>query len=100
MVTPMPLPMNLPHPATEEDLLALPEEGRGFELIDGVIVEKETGFRHGLAQNRLVQRVAPYDRRRGAGDPPVGWWFIVEELVRFDAGQTFRPDVTGWRRER
>ena len=87
-------------PATEADLLALPEQGRGFELIDGALAEKPSGFRHSRAQLRLRQPLAPYDRRSGDGDRPGGWWFLAEQLVRFDAGHTLRPDVAGWRRER
>lgn len=88
-------------PATEADLLALPEQGRGFELLDGELVEKQGGFRHGRAQLRLGQSLAPYDRSSGEGDRPGGWWFAAEQLVRFAAvGKTLRPDLTGWRRER
>jgi Uma2 family endonuclease len=87
-------------PATEADLLALPEEGRGFELIDGVLIEKQGGFHHGRAQVRLGQRLTPYDRRSGGGGGPGGWWFLTEQLVGFGAGQTLRPDLAGWLRER
>jgi Uma2 family endonuclease len=86
--------------ATEADLLALPEQGRGFELVDGELVEKQSGFRHGRAQVRLGQRLAPYDRRAGGGDRPGGWWFLAEQLVSFAPGKTLRPDVSGWLRER
>jgi Uma2 family endonuclease len=88
-----------PQPATEADLLALPDQGRGYELIDGELMEKQAGFRHGRAQVRLGQRLLPYDRRSGGGDRPGGWWFLSEQLVRF-ADQTLRPDVAGWLRER
>jgi Uma2 family endonuclease len=87
-------------PATEADLLALPEQGRGYELIDGELTEKQAGFRHGRAQLRLGQRLLPYDRRSGGGDRPGGWWFLAEQLVTFAPGQTLRPDVAGWLRER
>jgi Uma2 family endonuclease len=87
-------------PATEADLLALPEQGRGYELLDGELVEKQSGFRHSRAHVRLGQRLAPYDRRAGGGDRPGGWWFLAEQLVRFGSGQTLRPDVAGWLRER
>jgi Uma2 family endonuclease len=87
-------------PATEADLLALPDEGRGWELIDGEIVEKRGGFRHGRAHFQLQGPLAPYSRRAGGGDRPGGWWFLIEQLVRFDAGQTLRPDVSGWLRDR
>ena len=97
----VPVALKSPQPATEADLLALPEEGRGHELLsDGVIVEKQAGFRHSFAQNRLVQRVSPYDRAAGGGDQPGGWRFLVEQLVRFESGQTLRPDLAGWHRER
>jgi Uma2 family endonuclease len=88
-------------PATEADLLALPEQGRGYELIDGELVQKQAGFRHSRAQFRLRQPLEPYDRRTGfGGDRPGGWWFLTEQLVRFASGQTLRPDVAGWLRER
>lgn len=87
-------------PATEADLLALPEQGRGYELIDGELVEKPSGFRHSRAQFRLRQPLEPYDRRSSGGDRPGGWWFLTEQLVRFASGQTPRPDVAGWLRER
>ncbi len=93
-------PMKLPGPATEADLLALPEEGRGYELIDGDLVEKQGGLRHGRAQLRLGQRLEPYDRPSGGGDLPGGWLFAAEQLVRFASGRTLRPDVAGWRLER
>ncbi len=87
-------------PATEADLLALPDEGHGYELLDGEIVEKQAGFDHGLAHMRIRDAFAPYDRRPGGGDRPGGWWFLAEQLVRFESGQTLRPDVAGWLRER
>jgi len=86
--------------ATEADLLALPDGGRGWELIDGALTEKETGARHGQAQVSLVQLVGPF-RRRGGGDDdtPHGWHILTEQLVRL-VPHTVRPDVAGWRRKR
>lgn len=90
----------LPSPAAEADLLALPEQGRGFELIDSELVEKQAGFHHGRAQFSLAGLLSPY--RRGSGGPgrPGGWWFLTEQLVGFSSGQIFRPDVAGWHRDR
>lgn len=82
-------------PATEADLLALPEQGRGFELVDGQLVEKQAGFRHGRAQFNLASLLSPY--RRGG---PGGWWFLTEQLVAFSPSQILRPDVASWLRER
>ncbi len=85
--------------ATEADLLALPDEGRGWELLDGELIRKEGGAHHGRAQNKLGSRVEPFDRRKSGSDIPGGWWILTEQLVRF-GGQTLRPDLAGWLRER
>jgi Uma2 family endonuclease len=88
------------HNATLADLLAIPEEHRRHEIIDGVLVEKEAASgRHGGAQGRLFRRLGPYDRRPG-GRWPGGWWFATEVEIQFAENQIFRPDVAGWRRER
>lgn len=86
--------------ATLADLLAIPEEYRRHEIIDGVLVEKEAATgRHGGAQGRIFRQLGPYDRRTG-GRWPGGWWFAIESEVQFSDSQIFRPDVAGWRRER
>jgi Uma2 family endonuclease len=87
-------------PATEAELLALPEQGRGYELIGGELVEKQTGFRHGRAQFNLAGLLSPYRRSGGGADRPGGWWFLTEQLVSFSPSQVLRPDVAGWLRER
>jgi Uma2 family endonuclease len=88
------------HQATVADLLAIPEERRRHELIDGVLMEKEAASgRHGRAQGRLFRRLGPYDRRPG-GRWPGGWWFATEVEVQFEDSQVFRPDIAGWRRQR
>jgi Uma2 family endonuclease len=92
-----PAPVRL---ATIADLLAIPEERRRHELIDGVLVEKEAASgRHGGAQGRLFRQLGPYDRRPG-GRSPGGWWFATEVEIKFADTEVFRPDVAGWRRER
>jgi Uma2 family endonuclease len=86
--------------ATVADLLAIPEEHRRHELIDGVLVETEAASgRHGGAQVRIARRLGPYDRRPG-GRWPGGWWFATEVEIQLAETQVFRPDVAGWRRER
>ena len=92
-------PLTVQHQSTEAELLALPDEGRGFELIDGELIQKEGGAHHGRAQNKLGSRVEPFDRRRGGSDTPGGWWILTEQLVRFGS-QILRPDLAGWLRER
>ena len=87
-------------PATIADLLAIPEEDRNHEVIDGMLVEKEaTSGRHGGAQLRLGEHLGPYNKRPG-GRWPGGWWFASECEVLFENAQVFKPDLAGWRRER
>lgn len=85
--------------ATVADLLAIPEEHRRHELIDGVLVEKEAASgRHGGAQGRVFRQLGPYDRKPG-GRGPGGWIFATEVEILFADHLVFRPDVAGWRRE-
>lgn len=86
--------------ATVADLLAIPEERRRHEVIDGILVEKEAASgRHGGAQVRIARRLGPYDRRPG-GKWPGGWWSATEVEIQLAETQVLRPDVAGWRRER
>lgn len=86
--------------ATLADLLAIPEDRRRHEIIDGVLVEKEAASGpHGLAQLKFGELLRPYRRREG-GRWPGGWIFASEVEVLFAETQVFRPDVVGWRRER
>jgi Uma2 family endonuclease len=86
--------------ATIADLLAIPEDRRRHEIIDGVLVEKQAGSGpHGRAQGRLFRRLGPYDRRPG-GRWPGGWWFSVETEILLAETLVLRPDLAGWRRER
>jgi Uma2 family endonuclease len=87
-------------PATLEDLFAIPEDVRRHELIEGTIFEKgaATG-EHGRAQRNLSSYVDPFERKPG-GRHPGGWWFVTEVEIYFDPANTFRPDLTGFRRDR
>jgi Uma2 family endonuclease len=87
--------------ATVRDLLALPEEEqKRFELIDGALEDRgATSSVHGRAQHKLSVYTGPFDRRPG-GRWPGGWWVGTEIDVYFDAANTLKPDVAGWRRER
>ncbi|MEJ7728762.1 MAG: Uma2 family endonuclease [Polyangiaceae bacterium] len=95
-------PRPAPGPATLDDLLAIAEERRFHELIDGNLVEKEAASgKHGEAQTRLGRKLGPFDWRHGGPpDRPGGWRFASEVEIYFDATNTFRPDCAGWRRER
>ena len=84
--------------ATVVDLLALPEDA-GMELIDGEIVRKALPtFKHGRRQVRVAIALAPFDRERR--DDLGGWWIVTEVDVEYSEYDTFRHDVSGWRRDR
>lgn len=87
------------HPATYDDILALPEDVRA-ELVAGEVVVTPSP----LPRHARVQRVlggalgGPFDDDDGRGGPG-GWWVFPEVDVRL--GQhVVRPDLAGWRRER
>jgi Uma2 family endonuclease len=89
------------NPATLEDLLAIPEDERHHEIIDGELIEKGAASgEHGGAQADLVTTLNSRFGRRPGGRWPGGWWFATEVEIAFAQGQIYRPDVVGWRRER
>jgi len=86
--------------STIHDLLAMPEEQRRHEIVDGRLFEKEAASgKHGGAQGRVFRILGPYDRRPG-GRWPGGWWFATEAEVQLAPDEVYRPDVAGWRRDR
>jgi Uma2 family endonuclease len=85
--------------ATSTELLAIPEEQRFHEVIDGEIVQKASPtFEHGAAQAKLSESVGPFNRRSGGGRPG-GWWIVSEVEIELEAHQVYRPDLSGWRRD-
>jgi len=87
-------------PKTIADWLAAPDDAR-FELIDGELVEKAAPtFEHGAAQTLTAGSIAgAFHRREGGPGGPGGWWIVTEVDIVLD-GRGYRPDVSGWRRER
>lgn len=86
--------------ATLDDLLAIPEEDRNHEIIDGALYEKDAAHvRHGSAQFEFGALLTPY-RRKAGGRGPGGWWFAMETECFLAPDQIYKPDVAGWRRER
>jgi Uma2 family endonuclease len=97
----MPTASEAPHTATAADLLALPEPERFHEVVDGEVVRKAApSGPHGCAQLSVAAQIRGLYGRRPGGRAPGGWWIVVEVEVELEAHQVYRPDVTGWRRER
>lgn len=90
---------NARHLATWEDLLATPNDGITYEIIQGVIESVPRPLpSHGLAQFLLASELGlPFHRGRGG---PGGWWPIIEPEVRLARHEIVVPDVAGWRRKR
>ncbi len=88
-----------PHLASLHDLLALAEDQRVHEILDGEIVRKAMGSgQHGTSQLRAAGLLAPFDRQPNGPARPGGWWFATEVEVELARHQVVRPDVVGWRR--
>ncbi|MBK9000432.1 MAG: Uma2 family endonuclease [Myxococcales bacterium] len=87
-------------PKTIADWLAAPQDAR-LELIDGELIEKAAPtFDHGTAQTLTAGAIAAaFHRRPGGPRGPGGWWIATEVDILLD-GRGYRPDVSGWRRER
>jgi Uma2 family endonuclease len=88
------------HPATYDDLLALPD-GVKAEVLAGQIVTAPAPLpRHARTQAGFVRRLGgPFDEDDGRGGPG-GWWILPEVDVRFSPHDIVRPDLAGWLRER
>ena len=85
------------HPATYDDLVAVPEH-LVAEILDGELyTSPRPAPRHALAHTRLgATLVAPFDLgRRGPG----GWTILVEPELHLGR-DVLVPDLAGWRRER
>ena len=86
-------------PATWEDLLLTPDDGRTYEVINGFLeAQPRPRAHHGRAQALLVGELSgPFDRGRGG---PGGWWLVIEPDVQLGPHDIVAPDIAGWRRER
>lgn len=73
--------------ATLEDFLAIPEDGRFHELVDGVIVERpRPSFDHGAAQAAVGSLLRSPD------------WRVAISVDVLAGPNVFCPDVSAWRR--
>lgn len=87
--------------AVAADLQAIPEHERFHEIIDGELVRKAMpSGPHGLAQRVVGGRVGDSYSRRPGGGRPGGWWIVTEVEIQLDDHEVYRPDLSGWRRER
>jgi hypothetical protein len=83
--------------ATAADLLAIPEEERFHEVIDGKLVRKASATeRHGIAQLHIVSQIGGAYNRRPSARGPGGWWILTQVEIGIEPHEIYRPDVVGW----
>lgn len=88
-------------PATLDDLLAIPEDDRFHEILDGELVEKEgTSGQHSLPHGAALMSLSRYHGKPNGRSHPGGWWLVPEPTIQITPHQIVRPDLAGWRRER
>ncbi|MFO0592646.1 MAG: Uma2 family endonuclease [Polyangiaceae bacterium] len=89
------------HRATLADLLAIPEDKRDHEIINGELVKRASpSFDHGDAQMMLGSDVIRIYGRRPEGKGPGGWWIVADVEILLEENEIYRPDLVGWRRDR
>lgn len=80
----------LPSPCTLEDLLSLPDAGRGYELVDGRLVEKRMGTLSSWVAGRILRILASLE------DQGLGWVLPPDTGYQCfsDHQQVRKPDVS------
>jgi Uma2 family endonuclease len=87
-------------PATLADLLAIPEDERFHEIIDGELIRKASpSGEHGDAQSAIGVLIRGPFGRRSSGNLPGGWWIVTDVEIELAPTHIYRPDVIGWRRD-
>ncbi len=85
---------------TLADFLAIPEEDRFHELLDGEIIRKASpSGAHGGVQAELLAVLVGLFGRPAGGEKPGGWWFAAEVEIQL-GNNVCRPDLVAWRRDR
>ena len=80
---------------SDEELMALPQDGRKYEVLKGELVVSPTGFQHGYISMRLGGVLAEFVLRRRLG-------LVVDSSTgfRMKNGDCLSPDVSFVRKER
>ena len=88
--------MAITRPITEQEFMALPDDGNSYELVDGRLrVSPKATPRHGRTIARLLARLAAFvDTNR------LGEVFAPETGFRMPGGNVRGPDITFVRRDR
>jgi Uma2 family endonuclease len=75
--------------ATEEDLLAMPQDGHKYELVDGEIRMSPAGDRHGVVAAQLVALLVPFVKHHR-----LGYVMTADAGFRLPSKNVRCPDVS------
>ena len=75
--------------ATEQDLLAMPKDGRKYELVDGEIRVSPAGDRHSVVAVHLAALLFAFVREQR-----LGWVLGADAGFRLPGGNVRSPDVS------
>jgi len=87
--------MKIRGPATIEDLLRMPKDGRIYELVDGEILVSPAGMRHGEVVIKIGAVVATF-----LGNNPIGKVYSPDTGIVLPDGNVRCPDVSFVRNEK
>lgn len=89
-----------PRLASITDLLAIPEDQRFHEVLDGEVIPKElTSFPHGYGLSKVGGWISAFNRQPNGPARPGGWFIAIDITIELSPHQVLRPDIAGWRRE-
>jgi len=98
MSTAIPQPATTAKYLTADDLLAMPDGGEGYELVDGRLVRKGMGSKSSYVNRRVSRFVGTY-----ADDNDLGWVFESEcgyQCFPYEPNRVRKPDVSFIRKDR
>jgi Uma2 family endonuclease len=96
IITQMPEPAR--RLATYTDLLALPGDDRAEIIAGEIVVQPSPTPAHQSVIGEIYAELrGPFQRQRGG---PGGWWLIQDVGVEFGPHDIYRPDISGWKRDR
>lgn len=87
--------MKTKDPATIEDLLRIPKDGRKYELVDGEILVSPAGMRHSEIATKISYIIATFLEKS-----PIGKVYSADVGISLPDGNLRSPDVTFVRNEK
>ncbi len=81
--------MKIPKPATVQDLLQMPKDGRVYELVDGEILVSPAGMRHAEVAGKILAIIATF-----LENSPIGKVYTPDVGISLPNGNVRSPDVT------